>query len=382
MKLLHTSDWHVGKQLRGQSRAPEHRAVLAEIAALAEQHQVDLVVVAGDLFDSAAPSPESQGIVYDTLLRFAQTGAEVAVIAGNHDNAHGLRVLAPLFDRCGVHVVGEVARPSEGGLRSFVARDGTPVNLAVLPFVSKRGIIRADQLMSGAAYEHSLAYSARLAQLIAALCAGFTADAANVLLAHAFVLGGTAGGGERAAHLVDEYAVQAPAFPATAGYVALGHLHKAQSIAGATAIRYCGSPLQLDFGEADQAKQVNLVDLRPGKPAKVTELALRSGRPLRSFTGTLAQLAELVPDDDSWLRLVVREPQHAGLGAAVRDRFGERVVEVRVESPTAGARERVSRQGRTPHELLAEYLAHEGIDDPRVNALFAELLDHDAEVPA
>lgn len=382
MKLLHTSDWHVGKQLRGQSRADEHRAVLAEITGIATAHEVDLVVVAGDLFDTASPSPEAQGIVYDTLLGMAATGAQVMVIAGNHDNAHGLRVLAPLFHRCGVHVVGEVARPHDGGMRSFVTRDGTPVNVAVLPFVSKRGIVRADQLMSGPAFEHSLAYSARLAQLIGALSSGFTADAANVMLAHAFVLGGVAGGGERAAHMVEEYAVQAPAFPATTGYVALGHLHRAQSIPGATSIRYCGSPLQLDFGEVDQPKQVNLVDLQPGKPAKVTEMPLASGRVLRSFTGTMDELVAAVPDDDSWLRLILREPQRAGLAATVRERFGDRVVEVRVETAGGGGSTRPRRQGRTPHELLAEYLAEEGIDDGRVRDLFAELLAEDAEVRA
>jgi exonuclease SbcD len=382
VKLLHTSDWHVGKQLRGQSRAAEHRAVLGEICELAEQHQADLVVVAGDLFDTATPSPDSQGMVYDTLLRLAQSGAEVAVIAGNHDNAHGLRVLAPLFQRCGVHVTGEVVRPADGGCRSFVARDGTPVNLAVLPFVSKRGIVRAEQLMQRAAFEHALAYSQRVAQLISALCAGFSADAVNLLVAHAFVLGGTTGGGERAAHVVEEYAVQAPAFPATAGYVALGHLHRAQSIAGATAIRYCGSPLQLDFGESDQAKQVNLVDLVPGRPAKVTELILASGRPLRTFTGTLEQLTAVVPEDDAWLRLIVREPQRAGLAASVRQRFGDRVVDVRIDSPHSPATERVQRLGRTPHELLADYLASEQIEDPRLLSLFATLLERDVEVSA
>lgn len=380
MKLLHTSDWHVGRQIRGQSRADEHRAVLAEIVGIAEREAVDVIVVAGDLFDSAAPSAESQGIVYDTLLDFAGSGAQVTVIAGNHDNAHGLRVLQPLFERCGVRVVGEVLRPEAGGCHRFESRDGTVVNLAVLPFVSKRGIIRAEQLMSGAPFEHSLTYSHRLAQLVNALCGGFVADAVNVLVAHAFVLGGAAGGGERAAHIVEDYAVQAAAFPVTAGYVALGHLHRAQSIAGATAIRYCGSPLQLDFGETDQSKQVNLVELRPGAPARVTEVGLVSGRPLRTFTGTLDQLASTVPDDDAWLRLVLREPQRAGLGGAVRDRFGDRVVEVRVEASAAGPRSGVSRRGRSPHDLFADYLAEEGVDDRRVTELFATLLERDSEV--
>src|SRR3954451_899892 len=95
--LLHTSDWHVGKAIRGASRADEHRAVLAEIAELVGAHDADVVVVAGDLFDSATPSPESEQIVYEALLALASTGATVVVIAGNHDNARGLRAVAPLL---------------------------------------------------------------------------------------------------------------------------------------------------------------------------------------------------------------------------------------------------------------------------------------------
>jgi exonuclease SbcD len=376
VKLLHTSDWHVGKTLRGNSRVDEHRAVLAEVRAVAEAEEVDLVLVAGDLFDTAAPSPESQELVYQTLLGFARAGVEVAVIGGNHDNARALRAVAPVFAGCGVRVVSEPARPSDGGTFSFVARDGTPVNVSMLPFVSQRGIVKADQLMSGEAFDHALLYAQRLGALIAAMCAPFTADAANVLMAHAFVLGGATGGGERAAHLVEEYAVQAPAFPATAGYVALGHLHRAQSLAGATALHYCGSPLQLDFGESAQAKQVNVVELVPGLPAKVRAHTLAAGRALRTYQGTFDQLREAVADDDAWLRLVLREPHTATLGQQVRDTFGERVVEVRVEAPhQPGAEPAPSRQGRTPHELFAEYLASRNRTDAQVAALFASLLD-------
>ena len=375
MRLLHTGDWHVGKQLRGNSRADEHRAVLDEIVGVAAAHEVDLVVVAGDLFDTAAPTPEAQGIVYDTLLRLATGGVEVVVIAGNHDNARALAVLAPLFERSGVHVLGEPARPDAGGLRRFTAADGAPVNVALLPFVSKRGIVRAEQLMSTAAYEQAQAYAERMHHLIAALCTPFTGDAVNVLVGHAFVHGGVTGGGERPAHLVEEYAVLGPSFPATAGYVALGHLHRAQQIAGATAIHYPGSPLQLDFGETSQAKQVNLVELEPGRPAQVTSVELRAGRVLRSYAGTLEQLASSVVDDDAWLRLVVRERHRAGLGQEVRDRFGHRVVDVRIEAPAVAATASPTRRGRTPHELFAEYLATRAVDDRRVAGLFAELLD-------
>ena len=379
MRALHTGDWHVGKKIRGRTRADEHRCVLREITDIVGRERVDLVLVAGDLFDTAAPSPESQGIVYDALLDFAATGAEVAVVTGNHDNAHVWRVLGPLFARAGVRVLSEVTRPEAGGVTSFTAGDGTRVNLAMLPFVSKRGIVRADQLMNGAAFDNALIYAQRMTLLITALCSSFQPDAVNILMAHAFVLGGAAGGGERAAHLVEEYALQAPSFPATASYVALGHLHRPQAIAGATAIHYCGAPLQLDFGEADQVKQVNLVDLSPGVPARVTPIGLTSGRPLRAYRGTMDQLRMTVDDDDAWLRLTVVEQQRAGLGDEVRQLFGERVVDVRIESvatstPTSGVR-----HGRSPHELLADYLAAQGIDDPRVNELFADLLDADSE---
>lgn len=376
MKLLHTSDWHVGKTLRGNSRVDEHRAVLAEIVDVAAAEQVDLVVVAGDLFDTSAPSPESQEVVYDTLLRFAAAGAEVAVISGNHDNARALRAVRPVFAGCGVRMVSEPVRPDAGGMYSFVARDGTPVNVAMLPFVSQRGIVRADQLMRGEAFDHALVYAQRMGALIAAMCAPFTADAVNVLIAHAFVLGGTTGGGERAAHLVEEYAVQAPVFPASAGYVALGHLHRAQSLAGATALHYCGSPLQLDFGEGGQTKQVNIVELVPGLPARVRAHALSSGRRLLTHQGTFDQLLAAVQPDDAWLRLVVREPHTTGLGQRVRDAFGDRVVEVRVDTPQpVGAPTATTRQGRTPHELFAEYLVSKGRTDADVASLFASLLD-------
>lgn len=380
MKFLHTSDWHVGKQIRGNSRIGEHRSVLAEIAQIAESEAVDAVLVAGDLFDTAAPAPDAEQVVFDALLRFASTGAQVAVISGNHDNARRLTALQPLLAGCGIHVVSEPVRPDAGGVHSFSSADGTPVRLAMLPFVSQRGIVRAEQLMGGAAFEHAQLYSQRLHLLIDMLSSTFTADSVNVLMAHAFVIGGVTGGGERAAHLVEEYSVPAPSFPATAGYVALGHLHRAQSIPGATSIHYCGSPLTLDFGESPHAKQVNIVEIEPGLPARVTAHPLRSGRPLRSYAGTFETLRESVRDDDAWLRLTVREPHRAGLGDDVRAQFGDRVVEVRIEPPGGlVAPKRVQRQGRSPVALFAEFLDEQKVTDNRVAALFADLLETASE---
>ena len=378
MKLLHTSDWHVGKTIRGRSRAYEHRAVLDEIVSLANEHSVDLVLIAGDLFETAAPSAEAEGIVYRALLDLAATGAEVAVIAGNHDNARKLKAICPVFEAAGrVHVLSEVVRPEDGGVLHLRMRGGEDLRLAMLPFVSQRGIVRARNLMESAAYENVQVYAERMRLVLDALAEGFESDTVNVLMAHSFVHGGQLGGGERAAHFIDDYALSAQAFPATAGYVALGHVHRPQKIAGPGQIHYCGSPLQLDFGERDQSKQVNLVDMEPGLPSTVMPLPLSSGRSLLRLSGTLAELESQreTLDDDPWLQVMVREPRRADLADRAREMLGEGVVDVRVENQSSTAARRPSRSGRTPVELFEEYLAEQYIDDERVRALFKELLD-------
>lgn len=379
MRLLHTSDWHVGKAIRGHSRADEFRAVLAEIATVADSEAVDLVLVAGDLFDTAAPTAESERIVYDALLDLADA-APVLVIAGNHDSPRRLDAVAKLLALGRITVATTPRAPADGGLARLEV-GGTPVQVALLPFVSQRAIVRSDALMSSEAFEHAQTYSERMRAVLAAMTAGFSSDSVNLVLAHAFVVGGALGGGERPAHIVDEYAISAVDLPATATYVALGHLHRAQAIAGATSIHYSGSPLQLDFGDRTEAKQVNVVDVEPGIPAKVKPIPLVSGNPLVTLTGTVAQLAAYADAGDlpegAWIRAVVAEPSRAGLADEVREAFGDRVVDVRLETPAARRREKRSadRANRTPSQQFAAYLGDRDVDDPRLQRAFDRLLD-------
>jgi exonuclease SbcD len=210
----------------------------------------------------------------------------------------------------------------------------------------------------------------------------------NVIAAHGFVLGAEVGGGERAAHLVEEYALTAQSFPPTIGYGALGHIHRPQRIPAGPALHYCGSPLQLDFGEGEQVKQVNVVTLEPGVPAAVAGVRLTSGRPLRTVRGTLDELQASarttatpsldVLNDEPWLRVIVRGPTRAGLAELVRQLLGTRVVEVRIEANQHPTRDRATdHRNRSPQELFDEYLAVEDVVDDRVRALFAELLDQE-----
>ncbi len=380
MRLLHTSDWHVGRKIRGHSRHQEHEAVLGEIVGIAEEQSVDVVLVAGDLFETASPPPEAEDLVYRTLLAFARTGAHVAVIAGNHDNARRLAAIGPLLELGNIHLLTEAVAPDAGGVRTIDV-GGTLLNLAMLPFVSQRGIVRATDLMNQAAFEHANAYSARVRTLIELLSEPFSPDAVNVIMAHAFVQGGTIGGGERLAHLVEEYAVTAQSFPAAASYVALGHLHRAQKIAGPAPIHYCGSPLQLDFGDVQQHKQVNVVDVEPAAPAAVDAIRLTAGRPLRTLTGTLEQVRIAADEHDAadnpaWLRVRLDEPRRADLADDVRNLLGDRVVDVQIITTDDTTKERPERRvGRDPIELFDAYLGELGVDDARVRTLFVELLE-------
>ncbi len=371
LTLLHTSDWHIGKTIRGHSRAEEHTRALAEVAEIAQTHTVDLVLVAGDVFETAAPSPESEAIAWRALLDLADAAGNVVVIAGNHDNPRRLDALRDIMRLGNIHVIAEPRRPDDGGLIGFDIND-CRVEVAALPFVSKRAIVRVDELMRGEAFEHAGSYAERLRSLIDTLDSSSNADI-KIIMAHAFVLGGGAVGGERAAHLSDEYALPAQSFPSTSAYVALGHLHKAQKIPGPSPIHYSGSLLQLDFGDTDATKSVSIVELDAGSPAAVTHVPLAEGRALRTVVGTLDELRTRDVGDD-WLRVRVREARRADLAEQVRTLFGERCVDVLVDAPESEAEELPSsRSGRTPRELYEEYLADLRISDARLVDLFDEL---------
>lgn len=383
MRLLHTADWHVGRTIRGHSRADEHRAVLAEIAELAQQHAVDVVLVAGDQFDTAAPSAEAEHIVYTALLDLARTGAQVVVVAGNHDNPRRWGAITPLLARSDVHAAATVRRPDDGGVITVETRDGQTARIALLPFVSQRSIVKAETLMAHGGGDHAAHYAERCMRIIDALTADFTTDAVNVVLAHLTVTGGdpALGGGERAAHTIFDYFVPPQAFPSTSHYVALGHLHLPHRIPGPAPIWYAGSPLALDFGEAERDhKAALLVDVTPDTPARVKQLPLRAGRRLRTLRGSLDDLRARRDqiDPDAYLRIVLDEPPRTGLARAARDEFPG-AVDVSISADHDDQRRAVEQRDvhGSPHELFARYLADHGGIDEQLTTLFAQLLEEE-----
>ena len=369
MKLLHTGDWHVGRTIRGRSRDDEHRQVLSEIAEIAGEEKVDLVLVAGDIFDTAAPAAAAEQIVYRALLDLAQV-APVVIIAGNHDNPSRLNAVAPLLSLGRVTVGSTIARPDDGGILDLAALG---IRVALVPFIGKRGIVRVEEILRLGQAERIGEYAERVGGILEALTGGMTTDTVNVVVAHLMVAGGQPGGGERTAHLFD-YSVPALSFPGHLNYVALGHLHRPQQVPAPVPMWYSGSPLQLDFGEGEDRKAVALVEAEPGLPVIVTTKELLAGRKLMTLRGTLAQIESLaVQVGDAYLRIELEEPARAGLADEVRGIFPG-AVEVRLASLSEPGRDFPQRLGRDPSELFRDYLGVRKVNEPRLTALFDELL--------
>jgi DNA repair protein SbcD/Mre11 len=379
VKILHTADWHVGKVLKNQPRIDEQKTVLRDLVRVADDEDVDLVVVAGDLFETGAPNPQAQGLVMRTLMDLRGGDRQVVVLAGNHDNARLVQdVYRPVLGELGLHVVGTPQRPDGGGTVTLDTRSGERAVVAALPFLSHRVAVRAAEVLLRAPAQHNRDYANRVRDLIELLCAGFTTDTVNLVTTHATLLGGRWGGGERAVQLLG-YEVPPGVFPTSTHYAALGHLHRYQQIDGPCPIAYSGSPLALDFGEEDNEPVAVLVRATPDSRASIRPVPLTGGRRLATLRGTLDEVVAAGEEaGDAFLRVILTQKASAGLADLVRGKLPN-TLEVQIDDKyRARVEGKVtrSRVGRSPTDLFADFLAEKEIDDPRLAAMFGELLEH------
>ncbi len=296
MKLLHTSDWHLGRLTYGQSRAADHDAVLTEIIDIARDTRPDVICHTGDLYDRPRPADADLLRGIDALQELAAI-APVVVVCGNHDSTMLFKAFNRLLGRGGrLRFIGRPRLPDDGGVLHFPTADGAVLRLAVLPFVHANQTIDAfaDPAQWGATYTARI--RAIEAVLGDALVQGFD-DRRDVAMfaAHLPVGGAAFCGSERQARPLNAYATDLDGLPPIS-YAAFGHLHKPQPLPSTRVTgRYAGSPLQLDFGETNDQKSVVLVDVRPGQPAHVDTVNLTAGRRLFKWEGSLDELRAMAP---------------------------------------------------------------------------------------
>lgn len=311
MRVLHTADWHLGRSLEGRSRFEEQEAFIDELVDIVQKEAIDIVLIAGDVYDSVNPPAAAEELFYDALSRLSDYGKRaVIVIAGNHDNPERLAASDPLAVRQGIHLIGY---PSHELQAIQVARTGEEALIYALAYPSES---RLKELMSASVDEDELrkAYSERIGKLLKTNTLPFSTQTVNIVMSHLFVLGGAETESERPIQVGGAYTVDPQALHVPAQYVALGHLHRPQTLKpvaiDAPVIRYSGSPLAYSFSEAGQSKSVTMLDLAPGETPQMEEIVLNSGRPLVRWQAKqgLAQVYEWFDagkDHNSWIDLEV-----------------------------------------------------------------------------
>ncbi len=328
MRLLHTSDWHLGRSLEGRSRQEEQEQFIDEICAIADQHAVHLVIIAGDIFDTFNPPAWAEQLFCDALDRLAQGGQRaVVVIAGNHDSPDRLSAIRPLAQNQGIIIMGlpnEAAPELAGKVRTVAGGPGwmeiavpdcehTAV-LALLPYPSES---RLGHRLSTQLEEYSLrdAYSELVSEIFMLQAANYRADTVNLAVSHLFVQGSISTESERPIEIGGACTVAVEHLPVQAQYIALGHLHRPQQVKQAVApTYYSGSPLAYSFSEANHSKAICLVDIAPGQEAEVTTIPLTAGIPLQRWVcqGGLEEVwqrIEAAQGKPAWVDLEVHVPQ-------------------------------------------------------------------------
>ncbi|WP_088186960.1 exonuclease SbcCD subunit D [Desulfosporosinus sp. FKA] len=330
MRILHTSDWHLGRMLEGRSRIEEQIKFIDELCQIVEDERVDLVLIAGDIFDTVNPPAIAEELFYDALNRLTSGGRRgVVAIAGNHDNPERLCASSPLAARQGITLYGfpkDVLQPSfsgysndrkvvrkaagQGWVELHLPGCSDSVILALLPYPSES---RLNEVLNSSLDEETLRqdYSKRVQELLALFSKPFRSDTVNLAMSHLFVRGGMQSESERPIQLGSAPTVEAEAMPGCAQYVALGHLHRAQVVKGAPVpTRYSGSPLAYSFSETGYAKSVILIEGFPGQPVATREIFLSSGYPLVKWKAKegLAQVQKWIDegkDEQAWIDLEV-----------------------------------------------------------------------------
>jgi exonuclease SbcD len=292
VRILHTADWHVGKKLGRIDRSSETESVLDELVGVARASEVDLVIVAGDLFDRALPPFLSLRLVLETLVRLANTGARVVAVPGNHDSADLFEVLGPHLAHSGVTLVHKPMAAAAGGVVQVPSRDGhETAQVACFPFLHEAHVVDFMDTQD----EMHKSYADRVRDICRhyadAMQQTSDRNTVDLLVAHFMIHGAIPSGSERGLHIGEAYMARAEALPAGVHYAALGHIHKSQEAPGSGGHgRYAGSLMQLDFGESDQDKSVVLVEVSADGKRSIEEVPITSGRRLQRIEATLDDL--------------------------------------------------------------------------------------------
>ncbi len=377
MKLLHTSDWHIGRTLYGRKRYEEFEAFLTWLAKMIQQNEIDALLVAGDIFDTSAPSNRAQELYYRFLCRVADSSCRhIVVVAGNHDSPSFLNAPKELLKALGVYVVGSsTASPEDEVLVLRNQKDAPELIVCAVPYLRDKDIRVVEAGESVEDKERKLIEGIRTHYAVVAALAEQKREelGANIPIVgtgHLFTAGGQTveGDGVRDLYVGSLVHVTAVIFPACFNYMALGHLHVPQKVNGSETIRYSGSPLPMGFGEAKQQKSVCQVEFH-GTAASVQLIDVPIFQKLErvkgDWDGISNRILELsATDSQGWLEVIYDSTEVIG---DLRERL---------EAAISGTQMEILRikNNRIIDRVLGQIHEEETLDDLNVNDVFERCL--------
>ncbi len=305
MTFLHTADWHIGKKLYGRDRFNEHEAFFKWLVATIKEREVDVLLVAGDVFDTATPSNRSLELYYYTLITASTAGCRhIVVIGGNHDSPSLLNAPRELCAALNIHVVGCSNQPDlEKEVILLKDEDGeVAAIICAVPYLRDRDLRtvtlgESDEEKDRKYIAAITEYYTNVGKIAEKLKKKYRAPVIG--MGHLSTVDGKTGEGVRDLYVGNKAHLKASSFPMCFDYLALGHLHVPQMVGGKNHMRYSGSPIQMGFGEAGQGKEVVLFSFDVEKP-EITSLPVPIFQPLERVEGDLEQIAEK-------LKLIARE---------------------------------------------------------------------------
>lgn len=383
MNILHTSDLHIGKRLSGRDRLPEQIEALDEIARICDEEEVSLVLIAGDVFDTFTPSAEAEDAFFAGVKKLAGENRAVVIVSGNHDDGVRLAASAPLAEEQGIYIFGNkprvfrtqgdrLTRAVESGEHYIVIGNdrGERVYINALPYPNEARL-KEDKTEE--------TFPEKIKRWIARGEEGYRDDMPHVLLTHLFVAGGRTSESERNIDLGGARAVPLSCLPEE-GYIALGHLHKKQTVGGNA--RYSGSVLQYSFDEANTEKSVVLLKTE-GNRFLTREIPLRAGKKLIRLEANGADdaISLLKQYENCFIELTLHltQPLSTHETQALRE-ANEGLVSLVVQVSGAQSETAVSRSAMNADELFGEYYRSVYGEDPKaeLTSAFLELLEGEA----
>lgn len=295
MKFIHTSDWHIGKNLEGHSRLEEQEKFCDDFVKIVEENNIDMVIIAGDVYDTSNPPAGAETLFYKTICRLADDGNRcVLVIAGNHDNPERLSAVSPLAKEQGIIILGyplsstteskykgfEITEAGRGYLKLKIG--GEKATIITLPYPSEK---RLNDAIRNVDDENELQknYSNKVGDIFRKLEENFEEDSINIAVSHLFVSGGDPSDSERQIQLGGSLVVDKHDLPQKAQYTALGHLHKPQKASERLNVYYSGSPLQYSVKERNYAKGANIVEIHANETPVVEQVYFNNYKPIEVF---------------------------------------------------------------------------------------------------